>query len=41
MNYSEPKIKKQKNPWSFDISIFKDWRKEDEVVKLTKIFIQD
>lgn len=33
--YVAPKRKKEKKPWSFPISIFKDWKKDDEVIELT------
>ena len=29
--YDPPKRKKNKRIWSFPISIFKDWKKDDEV----------
>ena len=30
-NYIAPKIKKDKRVWSFPISIFKEWRRDDDV----------
>lgn len=37
--YVPPKRKKTKRIWSFPISIFKDWKKDDEVDNLFLIFI--
>lgn len=30
--YNPPKRKKEKRLWSFPISIFRDWKKDDEVI---------
>lgn len=37
--YITPKIKKSKGVWNFRHSIFKDWRRDDEVKIFLKIFI--
>lgn len=34
--YVPPRRKKEKKPWSFPISIFKDWKKDDEVILVVK-----
>lgn len=38
--YVTPKVKKDKRVWSFPISIFKDWRRDDDVNKLLLSFIK-
>ena len=30
--YIPPRLKKQKRVWSFPISLFKDWKKDDDVM---------
>lgn len=38
--YVPPKVKKDKRIWSFPISIFKDWRRDDEVIPIIIIAIR-